>query len=654
MDGKEGEGDTISPPTAEALEVGRNQKLAGRLKGFLNQWKEITCDAKILQTIRGYKIPFISKPVQFKKVKQKIFSNIELKNYTKALQNLLSLGAIKECKPIKGQFLSPYFLRKKPNGDIRFIFNLKELNKFTHCSHFKLEDYRSAQNIIFKNYYMASIDLKDAYFLIPIYPGHRKYLRFLFNGKLYEFSCLPFGLNTAPYTFTKTMKPIIHILRAKGFLSVIYLDDLLLVGKTKEECYRNVNETINLLNTLGFVINYEKSTLKPRQICKYLGFIFNSNKLSISLPADKTLKIIQKINNIKRLEVCKIRKFAQLIGLLISACPTNKYSWLHTKVLEREKITYLRKNFNNYNKIMKLTKNVKDELEWWLKNIQHFEKTFKLHKFDMELFSDASETGWGAFNNKEAIHGFWDQSESREHINYLELKATFNGIKSFAKNFQNCNILLRIDNTTAIAYINKMGGTRYKKLNEISNSLWKWCENKNIWLFASYINSKDNVIADRESRISNIDTEYSLSDKAYEKICSKFGYSEIDLFASSSNKKCQKFVSWKKDPDSFKVDAFTLSWENLQFYAFPPFALIPKIINKIISDNALGILVVPMWQGQTWYPLFEQLLVEEPLILKPNKNLLLSPFRKPHPLWPKLTLVAGKLSGTPFYKEIHQ
>lgn len=416
-------------------------------------------------------------------------------------------------------------------------------------------------------------------------------------------------------------------------------------------CYKNIHETINVLNNLGFVINYEKSVLKPSQICKFLGFMFDSKKLSLSLPKDKIVKIKQKINKIKHLKICKIRNFAQIIGLLISVCPSNKFSWLHTKLLEREKIKYLRKNSNNYNKTMIISKHVVTELEWWFRNIDNFEKSFKMPKFDLEIFSDASETGWGAFNNREKIHGFWDQYEINEHINYLELKAAFNGIKSFGKFHHNCNFLLRIDNTTAIAYINKMGGTRCKKLNQISQLIWEWCESKNIWLFASYINSKDNIIADHESRITNIDTEYSLSNKAYQKICNKFGHADIDLFASNSNKKCQKYISWKPDPDSVGVDAFTLSWENYLFYAFPPFA---KTINKIISDQALGILVVPMWQSQPWYPLFIQLLTEEPIILKPNKSLLLSPFRKHHPLWPKLTLVAGKLSGTRFYNEEHQ
>lgn len=79
---------------------------------------------------------------------------------------------------------------------------------------------------------------------------------------------------------------------------------------------------------------------------------------------------------------------------------------------------------------MNLNNSVKDELEWWLRNIQDFGNTFKIHKFNMEIFSDASETRWGAFNNKDANHGFSDQIEIKEHIiNYLELKGAFNGIK---------------------------------------------------------------------------------------------------------------------------------------------------------------------------------------------------------------------------------
>lgn len=95
----------------------------------------------------------------------------------------------------------------------------------------------------------------------------------------------------------------------------------------------------------------------------------------------------------------------------------------------------------------------------------------------MEIFSDASLTGWGAFCGGERARGHWTQNERHLHINYLELLAAFFGLKCFAENMSNCQILLRIDNTTAISYINKME-FQFKHLNHIARQIWQWCESK--------------------------------------------------------------------------------------------------------------------------------------------------------------------------------
>lgn len=86
----------------------------------------------------------------------------------------MAIDAIQECQPKKRQFISSYFVVPKLNNDFRFILNLKALNEFISPPHFKLEDYRSVKNIISKNLFMASIDLKDAYFVIPINKKYRK------------------------------------------------------------------------------------------------------------------------------------------------------------------------------------------------------------------------------------------------------------------------------------------------------------------------------------------------------------------------------------------------------------------------------------------------------------------------------------------------
>lgn len=231
------------------------------------------------------------------------------------------------------------------------------------------------------------------------------------------------------------------------------------------------------------------------------------------------------------------------------------------------------------------------------------------------------------------------------HINVLELKAAFLALKCFAENLYDCDILLRIDNITAIATINRMGSVQLRHLNDIARDIWMWCERRKIWLFASYINTKENIDADFLSRKRFEDTEWELADYAYNKIIDAFGLPEIDLFASRCNSKCSIFVSWKNEPGAWAIDAFTISWSDLSFYAFPPFAIILKSIHKIISDKAEGIVVVPYWPTQPWYPIFKKLIISDTIFFEPDTYLLKSPFRNTHKLCRSLTLVAAKLSG---------
>lgn len=77
-----------------------------------------------------------------------------------------------------------------------------------------------------------------------------------------------------------------------------------------------------------------------------------------------------------------------------------------------------------------------------------------------------------------------------------------------------------------------------------------------------------------------------------------------------------------RDPEAYKIDAFTLDWKLFYFYAFPPFSIVLPVIQKIITDKAEGIVVVPLWTSQPWFPLFQALLVTTPLIFEPKPTLL--------------------------------
>ena len=101
----------------------------------------------------------------------------------------------------------------------------------------------------------------------------------------------------------------------------------------------------------------------------------------------------------------------------------------------------------------------------------------------------------------------------------------------------------------------------------------------------------------------------------------------------------------EKDPDSISVDAFTIAWSNYYFYAFPPFSIILRVLHKIQIDKAEGVLVVPWWPTQPWFPLLMELIESTPIHFSPAHDLLISSSRESHTLSASLSLVAAKLSG---------
>jgi len=217
--------------------------------------------------------------------------------------------------------------------------------------------------------------------------------------------------------------------------------------------------------------------------------------------------------------------------------------------------------------------------------------------------------------------------KKRNPINYLELLAVFHGLRCFASHLDNSNVLLRVDNSAALSYINRMGSIKFPYLSDLTKRIWSWCAERDLFIYASYIPSAQNFEADAESRVISVETEWSLDQSYFDKIDANFGHFDIDLFATSNNAKCPCFVSWFPDPLALSVDAFSLDWGGIYFYAFPPFILILRVLRKIISDKASGVVVVPWWPTQPWFPLFNRLIVQGPVLFEPDIKMLI-PFQE--------------------------
>ncbi len=131
--------------------------------------------------------------------------------------------------------------------------------------------------------WFVTIDLKDAYFHIQVVQRHRRFLRFPFGGKTYQYKVLPFGLALAPRTFTKCMDAALAPLRLQGIRVLNYLDDWLILAHSRELVSRHRDIVLGHIHSLGLRMNAKKSVLLPSQRTMFLGVRLDSVQMQARL-----------------------------------------------------------------------------------------------------------------------------------------------------------------------------------------------------------------------------------------------------------------------------------------------------------------------------------------------------------------------------------
>ena len=229
-------------------------------------WNTLTSDPYVLDIIQfGVKLDFIQHPL-FRRPGLARFSKDRELAITQELAVLLHKRVVRPTHLSPTSYVSPIFSTEKKDGSTRLILNLK---RFNECIRF-LQDVFDLMN---PGVRMASIDLRVAYYTIPVAPDHQKCLTFSWQDVYYSYTCLPNGYSQAPYVFTKTLKFPFGYLRKHGYSSVVYIDDTYLPGDSPQLCQNNVWDTETLLWDLGFQIHPDKSVLIPSQRCKITALL---------------------------------------------------------------------------------------------------------------------------------------------------------------------------------------------------------------------------------------------------------------------------------------------------------------------------------------------------------------------------------------------
>ena len=237
-----------------------NIPVGGRLAHFAQNWAEITDDKWVLSLIRkGYRIPFKERPIL--SPDPTFFQQPLSLQLEEEVASHLSKGAVEEIIPECPGYYSRIFLVPKKNRKLRLIMHLSVLNRSVYTETFKMETQRKVRNAVQLNDWAFSLDLTDAYLHIPIHHRSRKYLRFTLRGRVYQFKALPFGLSTSPFVFTRLMIVIATFLRRRAITLHPYLDDWLARNQNRRKLLEHRQFIMSLINSLGLIINYEKSDL---------------------------------------------------------------------------------------------------------------------------------------------------------------------------------------------------------------------------------------------------------------------------------------------------------------------------------------------------------------------------------------------------------
>ena len=576
------------PLVIETLRVGAH------LTNFVQQWQNLLGDCRASRTLgNGVQLeweslpPLTRTPISFS-------TRNTPKDLQTAVDKLLSKGAIEPVfRPETKGFFSRLFLVPKKTGDLRPVIDLSRLNDHLVIPRFKMETRASVRASIKENEWTVSIDIQDAYLHVPMARSVRKYLRFMVNGRVYQFTCLPFGLATSPREFTKLLRPVVQLLRLQGIKLHVYLDDWLIRASSTVQARTHADLVLQVLQHLGWVINFSKSDLVPSQQFDFIGMQFNTCAYTVAPLPRMRVKIQNTLDHWRSHPLISARDLHRLLGMLTFMATLVPRGLLRLRPIQWWASEVWCQETGFWSDRISVTPTILHQVAWWASPAVLQGVSLSALETEITLFTDASSHGWGAQLGSRTLQGTWSPQQASQHINLLEMEAVFLSVTRFLPQLKSRVVRLMCDNAVVVSYINKEGGTKSFRLTRLTIRLLKFCDRKGIRLVPVHLPGSRNIQADALSRVGQtLATEWAINGQLLHPVFSAWGTPVIDLFATFANRKLPVFASPFLDQRAKYVDAMSVPWSGMgMVYAFPPFKMLPAVLNKIRRSHNLSVIL---------------------------------------------------------------
>ena len=570
----------------------------------------------------GFRLHFIQEPdLRWDPPPDLIMSEAVTARLETFLPGWLVRGVIREIKTRIPLHFSRLFTRAKKNGKLRPVVDLSALNRLLVVPTFKMETVTVISKAISGVLWACSVDIEDAYFHVPMDWDFHKFLAFRLRGKTYVFQFLPFGLSPAPWGFSRVIKPIKRHLHVLLITIFSFLDDFILFAASPT-ILREVTEVVlDLLHSLGFRINWEKSNLVPSQLIEFLGVTWDLRKSLLMVPPDKKITISSRCQEICLRDFASRRELESLTGVLNFAAayidlgrlhllPVLMWLNLHTHTGSRDTPVRLNEEFRGL-----LT-------SWMSQEFLARPVPMRAPRPSLTLMTDASLDGWCGILLPRKAFGTWPLSVRDLSMNWKELKAVQLALVDFRFLLEGKSVQLLSDNTTAVACLKHQGSARHGHLHSLTTDILLFCRDWRISLHPVHLRGVLNVLADQGSRCRPIATEWSLDRTTFAWVSSLAPQFQVDLFATRENAQLPHFVSPCPDHLAVGFDAFSVDWNCwTSIYLMPPMNCLGDVAQHLQEFHRRGILVAPYWPSKGWFPLLQLRCRGRPLPLPASLSL---------------------------------
>lgn len=268
-------------------------------------------------------------------IKQKYYpvSPYVQKEIDKELNRMLNLGVIQSSS---SPWSNPIVSVKKPDGSVRLCLDSRKLNNVTKKDAYPLPHIAGILGRFEGTRYVSKIDLKDAFWQIPLERSSREKTAFTVPGRgLFEFVVMPFGLHNAPQTQCRLMDKVLGVdLQPFAF---VYLDDVIVATDSFEKHIEVLREIAKRLRAAQISINVNKSQFCAPSV-KYLGFVVDQDgirtdpdkiKAIVDFPPPTSVKEVRRLVGLVNWYRRFIRDFSTLIAPIteLLKVPKRKFSW---------------------------------------------------------------------------------------------------------------------------------------------------------------------------------------------------------------------------------------------------------------------------------------------------------------------------------------